>query len=80
MNNNDIKQICLSIYLIKNEMYNMTLLNKICMNYKLFFNDKLFNFYNLNNHNKNENLINIIIINLYRCNYKLNILFKFCCL
>ena len=59
------------------------------MNYKLFFNDILINFYNLNIHNKNENFINIIknenfiniiILNLYNCYYTLNILFMFYCL
>ena len=59
-------------------MYNIILSNKICVNYKLIFNDKLINFDNLNIHNKNDNFINIIIINLYKCNYKLNIIFMFC--
>ena len=47
------------------------------MNYIFINKDNLFDFYNLNIHNKNENIINKIILNMHNCNYKLNILFHF---
>ena len=49
-------------------VYHTTIINKY----------KFFNFNNLNIPNKNENLINIIILNMNKCNYKTNVIFSFC--
>ncbi len=49
------------------------------MNYKLINYDIIFNFNNLNVHDKNDNVINIIKLNLFKYNYKSSILFKFYC-
>ena len=50
------------------------------MNYELIINDTFFNFYNLNVYDKYDNVINYIKLNLFKYKYKLNIVFKFCCL
>ena len=49
------------------------------MNYKLINNDIFFNFYNLHVHDKYDNVINNIQLNLFKYNYKPSILFKFYC-
>ncbi len=47
------------------------------MNYKLINNERSFNFYNLNLYDKNDNVINMIKLNLFKYNFKPNILFKY---
>ena len=47
------------------------------MNYKLINNEISFNFNNLNVYDKNDNVINMIKLNLFKYNYKPNILFKY---
>ena len=61
----------------KNEKYNLRLYNKIQMNYKLINNEISFNFNNLNIYDKNDNVINIIKLNLFKYNYKQSIHFKY---
>ena len=52
------------------------LCNKKYMNFKLIYNDKFFNVYNLNINDKHENVINIIKLYLYKFNHKTDIYFK----
>ena len=46
------------------------------MNYKLINNEISFNFNNLNVYDKNDNVINMIKLSLFKYNYKPNVLFK----
>ena len=46
------------------------------MNYKLIDNEISFNFNNSNIYDKNDNVINIIKLNLFKYNYKQSIHFK----
>ena len=47
----------------------MRLYDKVQMNYKLINDDKIFNFNNLNIHNKFDNIINVIKLYLFNYNY-----------
>ena len=47
------------------------------MNYKLINNEISFNFNNLNVYDKNDNVITMIKLNLFKYDYKPNIIFKY---
>ena len=61
----------------KNEKETLRLCNIVEMNYELINNEISFNFNNLNEYDKNDNVINIIKLNLFKYNYNQSIHFKY---